>query len=303
MLQRVVVPKRLALIFRAGETLGYNPGLNIWERLDDETAEVLRWLRAGRDRETLLQHLTQRFGHAPTEAARRLDHVLGWCVLRRLLYLDQEPALPEIEYGRQTLQTVYWICTQACNLRCTYCYQDADKRRPNELTTDEAKALIVQTAESGARTFVFTGGEPFVRRDLLSLAQLSKECGLNTNVITNGYYITRDNIDEIRHCFDNVTISVDGTMEAHDRTRGRGSWARAVNAVALLADAGVSVDINSVLTKLALRELAELLHLVRSWQIGQHRIVPQFPMGRAGQAISDELTEDEIIGLGDFLYE
>jgi len=56
---RVVVPSRLGLIYRQGETLGYNPGLNIWHRLDESCAETLRWLRAGRDRDGLAGHLTQ----------------------------------------------------------------------------------------------------------------------------------------------------------------------------------------------------------------------------------------------------
>jgi radical SAM protein with 4Fe4S-binding SPASM domain len=303
MLDRVIVPARLALIFRSGKTVGYNPGLNTWERLDDETAEVLRWLRAGRERGQLVPHLVRRFAYQPTEASQRLKRLLGWCVLHRMLYLDAEPLLPAIDHGASPLETVYWISTQACNLRCTYCYQDASKKRPQELSTEEAQDLITQTAEAGVKTFIFTGGEPFVRRDLLHLARFSRTCGLYTNVITNGSYITRKNIDEIAEIFHNVTISVDGVMESHDRSRGRGSWARAVNAIELLIEAGVSVDINSVLTKFGLRDVKELLTLVRGWTIGQHRILPQFPMGRATRFSDDELTEDEILALGDYLHE
>jgi hypothetical protein len=50
LLLRVVVPSRLALIYRKGEMLGYNPGRNMWEHLEEDTAEVLRWLRAERNR-------------------------------------------------------------------------------------------------------------------------------------------------------------------------------------------------------------------------------------------------------------
>jgi radical SAM protein with 4Fe4S-binding SPASM domain len=301
MLNRVVVPSRLALIHRAGETLGYNPGLNVWERLDEETAEVLRWLRAGRDRGALALHLARRF-ERPEGAGERLSRILAWCVLRRLLYLDKQPALPALDHGPSPLDTVYWICTQACNLRCTYCYQDAAIARPHELSTEEARGLILQAVEARASTFIFTGGEPFVRRDLLELARFAKDAGLITNVITNGHYITPKNVREVAATFDQFTISVDGTMAHHDRSRGRGSWAHAARAIELLVGERAPVDVNSVLTKLGLADAEALLRLVREWRVGEHRIIPQFPMGRGGGSRDDELSEAEVLSLGDHLY-
>jgi radical SAM protein with 4Fe4S-binding SPASM domain len=263
---------------------------------------VVRWLRAGRDRAELESHLARRFGYHLSDAPQRLKKTLGWCVLHKILYLDAEPSLPEINNGSDTLQTVYWICTQACNLQCSYCYQDAHKKRRHELSTEEAKNLIRQVAEVGVSTFIFTGGEPFVRRDLLELAAYARSCALQTNLITNGSYITSKNIAEVSAIFQNVTVSVDGTTQAHDRSRGRGSWARAVNAIELLIEAGVNVDVNSVLTRYGLDTVDQLLALVRQWKIGQHRIIPQFPMGRAGQFTEDELTEESILQLGDYLH-
>jgi radical SAM protein with 4Fe4S-binding SPASM domain len=219
-----------------------------------------------------------------------------------MLYLDAEPQAPKIDHGSSPLDTVYWVCTQACNLRCKYCYQDATVARRDELSTAEAKGLIEQVTEAGASTFIFTGGEPFIRRDLLDLARFSRSCGLTTHVITNGHYISEKNVAQVAGAFHNVTISVDGVMEQHDRNRGRGAWARAVNAVDLLLRAGVTVDINSVLAQFGLPDVRELLRLVRGWKIGEHRIVPQFPMGRGVTSRGDELTEDQLLRLADHLY-
>ena len=304
LLDRVVVPSRLGLIYRQGETLGYNPGLNVWYRLDESCAEALRWLRARRDRDGLATHLAQRFDYTPGRAWERLQEIAQWCVLRRLLYLDREPSVPELRHASNPLATVYWICTQACNLRCTYCYQEATVARPNELSTAEAKALIDQVVEAGARTFIFTGGEPFTRRDLLEIARYAKHCGLRTTVITNGHYITTKNVADIAGIFDIVTISLDhGLPEHHDRHRGAGSWKRALHGIDLLLEAGVHVDMNSVLSRLGLRDVTELLRLARTKRIGQHRIMPQFPMGRGACSRDDELTPSELLHLNDQLHD
>lgn len=304
MLLRVVVPSRFALIYRSGETLGYNPNLNIWHTLDEDSAEVIRWLRAKRDRTSLEEHLGRRFKYTSLMAKERLQAILKWCVLRRLLYLDQEPSLPVITHSVNPLVTVYWICTQACNLRCTYCYQSAEVARPNELSTKEAKDLIDQVVEAGAKTFVFTGGEAFSRRDLLEIAGYSRERGLQTNVITNGHFITKKNIKEVAEIFNKVTISLDhGIPEHHDHNRGQGSWEKAVNAIDLLLEAGVKIDVNSVLSHLGLKDIRELLQFVNKRQINQHRIIPQFPMGRGACVRNGEISPNEAVGLSDQIYQ
>jgi hypothetical protein len=95
LLQRVVLASRLSLIVRGEQTAAYNPGENIWHIVDELTAEVLRWLRAERGREDLCQHLVRRFALKDDEVSDRLGEVLRWCIIRRLLYLDEEPILPD----------------------------------------------------------------------------------------------------------------------------------------------------------------------------------------------------------------
>lgn len=304
LLTRLVVPERLALIRRGTETVAYNPALNVWHRVDSETAECLRWLRAGRPASSLEEHFARRFVCTLAAARRRLADIARWALLRRLLYLDSQPDIPDISSPVAPLATIYWITTQKCNLRCTYCYQEATVARPAELSTSEALDLVDQARESGADTFVFTGGEPFARRDLLEVAAHAKAVGLRTTVITNGSYIRTNTIADVAAVFDLVTVSLDHMKpEHHDRFRGPGSWRRASQAIDLLVDAGVPVDVNSTLTRPGLPDLQALLRLSIERRIGQHKIVPQFPMGRAGSHREDELTPDELLGLHDAMVD
>ena len=282
--------------------MGYNPNLNLWARVDEDTAEVLRWLRAGRARPALSAHLQTRFGYTPAVAAERLPEIVKWCVLRKLVHLDREPEPAKLQPLANPLTTVYWISTQACSLRCTYCYQEATVARPRELTTEEAEDLVDQVVEAGAQTLVLTGGEPFVRRDLLQIARRSKNLGLRTTVISNGDYIKSTNVREISEIFDVVTISLDHMIpEHHEKHRGKGSWQRALNAIDLLLEAGARVDINSTMSQAGLQDLRELLRLKQTRKIGLHKIVPQFPMGRASAHRDDELSTSELLRFSDYL--
>jgi MoaA/NifB/PqqE/SkfB family radical SAM enzyme len=174
----------------------------------------------------------------------------------------KSPFYRTLAFPSNPLTAVYWIYTQACNLRCTYCYQEALIARPSELSTLEAIDLVDQVVEAGAKILVFTGGEPFSRRDLLIVARHSKENGLMTNVITNGHFITRRNIATISQTFDLVTVSLDHMRpEHHDRHRGKHSWLRAKNAIDLLLEAGVQVDVNSVLSRSGMSDIEGLLDI------------------------------------------
>ncbi|WP_243670386.1 radical SAM protein [Methanoculleus chikugoensis] len=65
---------------------------------------------------------------------------------------------------------VFWNVTSRCNLACTHCYlrSGPGRRREDELTTDEATALIDDLARAGVPLLLFSGGgEPLVRGGLL----------------------------------------------------------------------------------------------------------------------------------------
>jgi radical SAM protein with 4Fe4S-binding SPASM domain len=301
LLSRVIAPSRLSLIIRGDQTVAYNPDLNVWHRVDAETAETLRWLRAKRERPFLKEHLRRRFKLNDVE--RRLTFILKWAVVRQLLHLNEIPSPSARQISDNPPSTLYWICTQACNLSCSYCYQDASDARKNELTTSEGRNLIDQAVEAGIQTFVFTGGEPFLRRDLLTLARYSQENGLKTNIITNGSYINVKRIKQISSIFNKVTISLDhGVAEHHDRARGKGSWRLAAKAIDLLLENGVTVDVNSVLSKPGLAEVEKLLNYIRNRPINQHRITPQSPMARGVHTRNEELTPNDFLDLDDTLY-
>ena len=81
---------------------------------------------------------------------------------------------------------VAWNTTRACNLRCIHCYVDAGNKGEGELSTTEAKMLIRYISEIGARSFLFTGGEPLMRKDLYELMEYAKDFGLKLLIATNG---------------------------------------------------------------------------------------------------------------------
>jgi MoaA/NifB/PqqE/SkfB family radical SAM enzyme len=145
--------------------------------------------------------------------------------------------------------------THRCNLRCGFCYTDSPRRtleRTPDLPDADWRRIVDEAIELGVIEAVVTGGEPLLRRDLaLDLVERLGHSGVSVTLNTNGWFVDGAIADRLATVPGlRVHVSIDGaTPELHDAARGvPGSWRRAVRAVSLLLDRGVTVQVVHVVT-------------------------------------------------------
>ena len=203
-------------------------------------------------------------------------------ILKRVIYYGAfEPKIDERMPAAPP--AVYWETTNGCSLRCKYCYMSADTVRPGELTTVEARELIDQCADLGVKRFVFTGGEPLIRRDIFELAHHAKNRGLSTEIITNATLITsREMALKVKEAFGSVITSLDGSCpEANDVHRGSGSFEQIVFGILQLNAVGVRPAINSAVSEANVAYVEQLLEFVKEeLAVAQHRVINIGFLGR-----------------------
>ncbi len=136
---------------------------------------------------------------------------------------------------------VQWIVTSACDLTCHHCYSRSGRRAAGELTTDEARRLVIdELVRLGCPSLVLAGGELFLRKDLPELITYAAERGLAWAMHTHGRLVPRHAELIRRHPPEMAAVSLDGPPAYHDRFRGRvGAFDDAVRAIRTLRDAGV----------------------------------------------------------------
>ena len=260
------VPPDLVYFRDVPRNLVVNPELGVWQLLDDTELSVLRALANG--------------SPFPHGGDQRDERVLAKLVMSRLAYLPgQAPKLRQVD---SPLNLVYYAITEGCNLRCPYCYASSEKRLPGELSPEESLALVDQVAEMGARTMVFTGGEPMLRRDLFTVAGRARELGMGANIITNATLIRKPAMAQrIADTFSTVTVSMDGgTAEIHEKTRGAGTFAKTVAALRMLNDVGVRPVINHVVTQDNVTVIDSLAELLADIDVTQVRLMHHSELGR-----------------------
>jgi radical SAM protein with 4Fe4S-binding SPASM domain len=133
-------------------------------------------------------------------------------------------------------RTVVWEITFACNMKCIHCGTSAGKARHDELSTGEALILIDELAGLGTEEITLSGGEPLLRKDWRLLAEHSKNSGIKTYLVTNGYAVNEkvvEDFDKIQ--FNNIAVSLDGTEKTHNYIRQRDdAFDKAVSAMQLM---------------------------------------------------------------------
>ena len=144
----------------------------------------------------------------------------------------------------------------ACNLRCVYCR--CPEVKTVLMTTEQWRVTIKELAALGMIRIKFQGGEPTMRPDFNELAAAAKAHGVTTATITNGMFIPER--PALLNHLDELIVSLDSTQaELHDRQRGAGTWAPAVQTIELARARGLRVYVNMVLTRQTLGDLDAML--------------------------------------------
>src|SRR6266849_4491763 len=199
--------------------------------------------------------------------------------------------------------TVTWEITAACNIACIHCLSASGRRRPRELTTQQALALVDELAEMQVFQIHFGGGEPFIYPGIWQVLERCSNRGLVMCISTNGTLITQERARRLKQ-FEPLyfQVSLDGgTPETNDSIRGKGVFKRALRGLELLAAENLSLTVNSVLTRYSFAELDRLYEIAASFD-AKLRVTRLRPSGR-GQQVWDELhpTREQYKAFADWL--
>ena len=159
---------------------------------------------------------------------------------------------PRATVALERLETL-WINTGTlCNLACPTCYIESSPTNDAlvYLSLAEAEAYFDEARALGTRTIGFTGGEPFMNREIVPMLRAALARGFDVLVLTNALRPMRRfdaalleiaPADRTRLVF---RVSLDHHGRAlHEAERGPGTWRKALDGLAWLAANGFRVAV------------------------------------------------------------
>ncbi len=179
-----------------------------------------------------------------------------------------EPAdegLPVVPlFGSALFPPRLWLYTNFhCNLRCTYCsVASSPTARRRSMGLDRFCDVVDEAVVEGFTEIYVTGGEPFLEPEIVAMVAYASE-RLSTVLLTNAMLFRGRQRIELERLAGRpnlvVQTSLDGArLETHDGNRGQGSWARAMEGIAIAADLGLPIRVGMTRTEHNAAEVEEL---------------------------------------------
>ena len=154
----------------------------------------------------------------------------------------------------KALRTLWFNTGSLCNITCVGCYMDSSPKndRLAYITHDEVAAYLDEIEADGwpVEEIGFTGGEPFMNRELPDILEDVLSRGLDALVLTNAMkplWHRRDALLRLIERYrDKLTlrVSVDHhTIGGHEAVRGKDTWAPTIQGLRWLAQNGANLAI------------------------------------------------------------
>jgi len=162
---------------------------------------------------------------------------------------------------------MHFELTYRCNLHCQHCYVVPEKVEP-ELEYGEVIRIIQQIRELGTPAIAFSGGEIFLRNDILKILEFAAP-NFILILLTNGTLITPEVASKLKKLrVAQVEVSLyAGRAQIHDKITGvAGSFDRTMNGLKALKKEGIHTVIKCLVMKENINEYAGLKKIAESLQ-------------------------------------
>ncbi len=211
-----------------------------------------------------------------------------------------------LQFSKDKKPVVVWNMTRRCNLKCVHCYAKAlEVDGKDDISTDQAKAMIDDLATYGAPVMLFSGGEPLVRQDLVELAKHATGRGMRAVISTNGTLITQEKARELKEVgLSYVGISLDGMEDVHDKFRAvPGSFRKALKGIENCQAEGLKVGLRFTINKRNVQEVPGIFQLLKDLEVPRACFYHLVYSGRGSELIEEDLSHADTRKLLDLIMD
>ena len=201
-----------------------------------------------------------------------------------------------LQFSSDKKPVVVWNVTRSCNLNCVHCYAHAvRKSQEDELSKEEAFALLDDLAGFGVPVILFSGGEPLMRKDLLELATYAVDKGMRAVISTNGTLISPKKAKSLKEVgLSYVGVSLDGMESVNDRFRGKtGAFQEAIAGIRNCQEVGLKVGLRFTMNRMNAKEIPRIFDLLEEMDIPRVCFYHLVYAGRGSEMIGQDLGHEE----------
>lgn len=259
-----------------------------WILTDERGAALLNLINGKNSIKKISEEYSRSFGYDANKSWLHVSHFLKKGIQHK--FVSNTPVAKASYPGRsQYLQKnklrELWIHTNnSCNLACEHCLVSSSPQGLQGLPTDTLLKVLDDAAALGVNRFYFTGGEPFVRKDIFQMIDRALDAGELT-ILTNGILLKNKILEKLASCDkDRLTlqISLDGsTAGFNDPIRGKGSFEKILAGIRSVREKGFSPTVTTTVTKQNIHDLENVVKLLGELKVDRFHLLWLHRKGRA----------------------
>ena len=180
--------------------------------------------------------------------------------------------------------------TDRCNLNCKHCYsiKQQNNSQKNEISAVEIKEIAKSLKKLGTFSVQLSGGEPFLRKDMLKICKLFNKEGISLFINTNGVLLNKKLLMGLKKMsLDSLQISLDSIdKENFEMMRGKtGIYQKVKDNVMLSREfLGNKLCIGCVITSYNFDEIEKVAKFAKSNGI-RIALIPLLTTGKANKSM------------------
>ncbi len=188
--------------------------------------------------------------------------------------------------------------TNACNLRCKFCF-NLDREDAPRIPLEDICAILKAAYDRGNRYVSITGGEPFIYKQIFEVIEYAHGLGYWINILSHAGLLNDEKIRRLKKFWRlRIRVSLDGADSAtHDLLRGAGTFDNTIDKIDRLVAEGVSVGVARRCRENNIGNVDEIVppvHRSRHFNFVRFTPVARVKKGRSAQvtaALHEELIE------------
>jgi len=226
----------------------------------------------------------------------------------RFLNITRKKYLQAVENAKPMF--AWFSLTENCNINCRFCFTNARLCTKNsfsgrpELNTSQVCKIIDNVSNAGTQAIQFAGGEPLLRNDISDIVSHAVHNDIYVALNTNGILIDKHIATSLANAgLSQVKVSIDGLRENHDWNRGKGNYDKAIHALKLFRDHGVSsVFLIMTLSSINYDDLIPIVELTED--MGVRFIMVEFlPTGHSSGKHKWALSKEQLRNAQRYLWD
>lgn len=242
----------LSILENNNSIIGYDKKTKRWLNINKDLEEILLLCQGRLTTGEIINKISRKHNLHEKNIRKKFLSVIDSLEKERIIIKKEKQRDKSIRIRNYNFEfpliSAFVEVTKKCNLECFHCYNESSNRKHEELSRRDLSRFLKQADKMGVFNIFLTGGEPFVRKDLIDILYEINDLNMEIGILTNGVLLNEDSIkklSKIKPKF--LAVSLESLNEEKYGIIRKISNKKVIGNILKMKDQGINVKINTVL--------------------------------------------------------